>query len=80
VISSIAAMAGYTTFSRFSAEVIAATEAVAAGAILAMIPDTMVRKHSRSRMTMRANNGHGLRVLIRFVEAQWISEPFVCCR
>jgi zinc transporter, ZIP family len=42
VISSIAAMAGYAFFSGFSAEVIAATEAVAAGAILAMLADTMV--------------------------------------
>jgi ZIP family zinc transporter len=42
VISSIAAMVGYMFFSGFSPEVIAATEAVAAGAILAMLADTMV--------------------------------------
>lgn len=42
VISSIAAMVGYAFFSGFSTEVIAGTEAVAAGAILAMLADTMV--------------------------------------
>lgn len=40
--SGIAALVGYTLFSRFSADVIAATTAVAAGAILAMLADTMV--------------------------------------
>lgn len=42
VISSIAALAGYALFSGFSANVIAATTAVAAGAILAMLSDTMI--------------------------------------
>jgi ZIP family zinc transporter len=42
VISGIAAWVGYALFSGFSREVIAATEAVAAGAILAMISDTMI--------------------------------------
>lgn len=42
VISGIASLLGYVVFSRFSAEVIAATTAVAAGAILAMIVDTMI--------------------------------------
>ncbi|MGY3355291.1 zinc transporter ZupT [Bradyrhizobium sp. GM0.4] len=42
MISSIAAMVGYAFFSGFSTEVIAGTEAVAAGAILAMLADTMV--------------------------------------
>jgi len=42
IISSIASLAGYTIFSGFSPDVVAATEAVAAGAILAMIADTMV--------------------------------------
>lgn len=41
-ISGIAAFLGYAVFSHFSAEVIAATTAVAAGAILAMISDTMI--------------------------------------
>jgi ZIP family zinc transporter len=42
VISGAAALAGYAVFSRFSPEVIAATTAVAAGAILAMLADTMI--------------------------------------
>jgi ZIP family zinc transporter len=42
VISGISALLGYSVFSHFSSEVIAATTAVAAGAILAMLADTMV--------------------------------------
>jgi ZIP family zinc transporter len=42
VISGISALLGYTLFSHFSAEVIAATTAVAAGGILATISDTMM--------------------------------------
>jgi ZIP family zinc transporter len=41
-ISGLASLVGYTLFSGFSSDIIAATEAVAAGAILAMIADTMV--------------------------------------
>ncbi|MFA5808974.1 MAG: ZIP family zinc transporter [Thermoleophilia bacterium] len=42
VISSIAALTGYAVFSHFSADVNAVSLAVAAGAILAMIADTMI--------------------------------------
>jgi ZIP family zinc transporter len=42
VISSLASLAGYVLFSNLSADVIAATTAVAAGAILAMLSDTMM--------------------------------------
>ncbi len=42
LISGLASLAGYAIFSRFSSEVIAATIAVAAGAILAMLADTMI--------------------------------------
>lgn len=42
LISAAASLAGYAVFSGFSPGVIAATEAVAAGAILAMIADTMI--------------------------------------
>ena len=42
VVSGVAALAGYVVFSHFSGEVIAATTAVAAGAILAMLADTMM--------------------------------------
>lgn len=42
VLSGVAALLGYVIFSRLSAEIIAATTAIAAGAILAMIVDTMI--------------------------------------
>ncbi len=42
VVSGLAALLGYTVFSHFSKEVIAAVTAIAAGAILAMISDTMI--------------------------------------
>jgi ZIP family zinc transporter len=42
VISAISAFAGYTVFSHFSPQVIAATVAVAAGGILAMLSSTMI--------------------------------------
>lgn len=42
VLSGLASLVGYTVFSGFSQPVIAATMAVAAGAILAMIADTMI--------------------------------------
>ncbi len=40
--SGVAALAGYTVFQHFSPQVVAATTAVAAGAILAMLVDTMI--------------------------------------
>ncbi|HJT59576.1 MAG TPA: hypothetical protein VJ761_23910 [Ktedonobacteraceae bacterium] len=42
VITALAAIIGYSLFSRFSDAVIAATTAVAAGAILSMLADTMI--------------------------------------
>lgn len=42
LISGLAALAGYGVFSHFSNDIIAATTAVAAGAILAMLVDTMI--------------------------------------
>jgi hypothetical protein len=44
LISSVASLAGYAVFCNFSADVSAATEAMAAGAILTMIADTMVAR------------------------------------
>jgi len=41
-VSGISALIGYTVFSGFSDEIIAGTTAVAAGAILAMLADTMI--------------------------------------
>ena len=42
VASGVAAWVGYDVFRDFSEEVVAATTAVAAGAILAMLADTMI--------------------------------------
>ena len=42
VISGVASLCGFVIFDRFSADVIAATTAVAAGAILSMLSDTMI--------------------------------------
>jgi ZIP family zinc transporter len=42
IISGMASLCGYAIFSGFNADVIAATTAVAAGAILAMLADTMI--------------------------------------
>ncbi len=42
VVSGVAALVGFAVFSHFSDEVVAATTAVAAGAILAMLADTMI--------------------------------------
>ena len=41
-ISGIAALLGYTLFGQCSPDIVAATTAVAAGAILAMLADTMM--------------------------------------
>jgi ZIP family zinc transporter len=41
-VSTIAAIVGYVVFSHLSAEINAATIAIAAGAILAMLADTMM--------------------------------------
>ncbi|WP_287127901.1 ZIP family metal transporter [Candidatus Cyanaurora vandensis] len=42
MVSAVAAVLGYTVFSQFSADIIAGITAVAAGAILAMLADTML--------------------------------------
>lgn len=42
IICGIASLCGYAIFSQFNADVIAATTAVAAGAILSMLSDTMI--------------------------------------
>jgi ZIP family zinc transporter len=38
----VAALVGYSVFSQFSPQIVSATTAVAAGAILAMLADTMI--------------------------------------
>jgi ZIP family zinc transporter len=55
---------GYTVFSHFSPEVIAATIAVAAGAILAMLADTMIPE-----AFAEAHNFSGLITVLGFLVA-----------
>lgn len=62
--SGIAAIVGYTVFSGFSENVIAATNAVAAGAILAMLVDTMIPEAFET-----AHNYAGLVTVLGFLAA-----------
>ncbi len=64
ILCGIAALLGYAVFSRFSVEVIAATTAVAAGAILAMLVDTMIPEAFE-----QAHNFAGLIAVIGFLVA-----------
>ncbi len=64
LISGVGALVGYTVFSHFSAEVIAATTAVAAGAILAMLADTMIPEAFEE-----AHNLAGLITVLGFLTA-----------
>lgn len=69
IISGVAALLGYTLFSRFSEEVIAATTAVAAGAILAMLTDTMIPEAFE-----QAHNFAGLITVCGFLAAFVLSK------
>jgi ZIP family zinc transporter len=62
--SGVAAIVGYTVFSGFSENVIAATNAVAAGAILAMLVDTMIPEAFEI-----AHNFAGLAAVLGFLAA-----------
>ena len=62
--SGISAIVGYTVFSGFSENVIAATNAVAAGAILAMLVDTMIPEAFET-----AHNFAGLATVLVFLAA-----------
>ena len=64
VVSSLASLAGYALFSNFSVDVIAATTAVAAGAILAMLADTMMPEAFE-----HAHNFAGLITVLGFLAA-----------
>jgi zinc transporter, ZIP family len=64
ILCGIAALLGYAVFSRFSQEVIAATTAVAAGAILAMLVDTMIPEAFE-----QAHNFAGLIAVLGFLVA-----------
>ncbi|BAU66711.1 zinc/iron permease [Stanieria sp. NIES-3757] len=69
IISGIAALLGYALFSHFSQEVIAATTAIAAGAILAMITDTMIPEAFE-----QAHDFAGLIVVLGFLTAFILSK------
>lgn len=69
VISGVAALAGYSIFSDFSPNVIAATTAIAAGAILAMLVDTMIPE-----AFAEAHNFAGLITVIGFLAAFALSK------
>lgn len=62
LISGLASFAGYAVFSHFNAEIIAATTAVAAGAILAMLSDTMIPEAFQT-----AHNYAGLITVLGFL-------------
>ncbi|MDB6057772.1 MAG: zinc/iron permease [Verrucomicrobiales bacterium] len=64
IVSAVASVVGYSVFSRFSPEVIAATTAVAAGAILAMLSDTMMPE-----AFAEAHNFTGLITVLGFLTA-----------
>lgn len=64
LISGISAIAGYAVFNSFSDEIIAATTAIAAGAILAMIADTMMPEAFET-----AHNWAGLITVMGFLSA-----------
>lgn len=63
-ISGVSAIAGYAVFNSFSDEIIAATTAIAAGAILAMIADTMMPEAFET-----AHNWAGLITVMGFLSA-----------
>jgi ZIP family zinc transporter len=67
--SGVAAWAGYAVFRDFSPDVVAATTAVAAGAILAMLADTMIPEAFAV-----AHNAAGLITVIGFLAAFVLSK------
>ena len=64
LVSGVSAFAGYTLFAGFGPEVIAATTAVAAGAILSMLADTMIPEAFET-----AHNYAGLITVLGFLAA-----------
>jgi ZIP family zinc transporter len=69
LISGLSSLVGYTVFSHFSQEVVAATTAVAAGAVLAMIADTMIPEAFET-----AHNLTGLITVLGFLAAFFLSK------
>ncbi|MDF7810059.1 ZIP family zinc transporter [Hymenobacter sp. YC55] len=69
VISGVASLLGYTLFSGFSNEVVAGTMAVSAGAVLAMIADTMIPEAFEE-----AHNFTGLITVLGFLVSFFLSK------
>jgi zinc transporter, ZIP family len=69
IASSLAAVIGYVVFRHLSAEIIAATTAIAAGGILAMITDTMIPEAFE-----QAHNLAGLITVLGFLTAFVLSK------
>jgi ZIP family zinc transporter len=69
VASGLAAIAGYVLFDGASPEVVAATTAIAAGAILAMLVDTMIPEAFAD-----AHDFAGLIAVVGFLCAFWLSK------
>ncbi|HJV83877.1 MAG TPA: ZIP family zinc transporter [Noviherbaspirillum sp.] len=69
IICGVASWIGYAVFSNFSDDVIAATNAVAAGAILTMLADTMIPEAFES-----AHNFSGLITVLGFLAAFVLSK------
>jgi ZIP family zinc transporter len=69
ILMGLSSLAGYAVFSNFSQEVNAATMAVAAGAILAMISDTMIPEAFRL-----TRNYTGIIIVIGFLTAYLLSK------
>ena len=78
LVSGIAALVGYVLFADMSPEVIAATTAVAAGAILAMLADTMIPEAFENAHDF-AGLDHGRR-LPRRVRADQARRPTLAAR
>ncbi|UYZ57542.1 ZIP family metal transporter [Hymenobacter latericus] len=69
LVSGISAWLGYAVFSQFSPDVVAATTAVAAGAVLAMIADTMIPEAFEV-----THNFTGLITVLGFLAAFFLSK------
>lgn len=69
VVCGAAAWVGYAVFSQFSSEVLAATNAIAAGAILTMLADTMIPEAFEA-----AHNFSGLITVLGFLSAFVLSK------
>ena len=69
LVSGIASFTGYSVFAHFDTEIIAATTAVAAGAILAMLSDTMIPEAFET-----AHNYAGLITVVGFLCAFILSK------